>query len=135
MTLNQLVGIIDGYEGKLRTSRSAEQIVKHPVLFVFFRHRYIHFSLLQLAGDLLDFEKKFERPENPEEIPKGNSRCSAIVKVAEDGGDLLTSHVTWFSYSSLLRLQKRYRFKLCKCKNPGHEFTMSGYPGGSRRRT
>lgn len=55
--------------------------------------------------------------------------CSALVKPSEDGRDLFTSHVTWTSYSTMLRMQKRYRFKLCECKYPGHSYSMSSYPG------
>jgi len=39
---------------------------------------------------------------------------------------LFFSHVTWTSYSSMLRLQKLYKFKQCI---PGHTTAFSGYPG------
>ncbi|PAV56552.1 hypothetical protein WR25_23853 [Diploscapter pachys] len=83
--------------------------------------------LLQLAGDLEDLQGKFKKPENlrrPYSVV--GSHCSALVKLLPDHSDLYFSHVTWSSYSGMLRMQKKYAFKT---GDPGQEYAFSGYPG------
>ncbi|VDP34997.1 unnamed protein product, partial [Heligmosomoides polygyrus] len=69
MTLNQLLGMIDGYEGKLGRSLGVEQIVTHPLY------------LIQLAGDVEDLAAKFRKPETQRSLLTGTGHCSALVKV------------------------------------------------------
>uniref|UniRef100_A0A0K0CWA5 Phospholipase B-like n=1 Tax=Angiostrongylus cantonensis TaxID=6313 RepID=A0A0K0CWA5_ANGCA len=102
MTLNQLLGMIDGYEGTLGRSWAVEELVAHPLY------------LIQLAGDIEDLAAKFGRPETP------------AFQLLPDFSDIYFSHVTWASYSSMLRMQKRYTFAT---NDPGHSYSFSGYPG------
>ncbi|KAK5986744.1 Phospholipase B, partial [Trichostrongylus colubriformis] len=114
LTLNQLLGLIDGYEGKLGRRLSAEEVVAHPIY------------LLQLAGDLEDLAVKFRKPETPRSLLAGNGHCSALIKLLPDHSDIYFSHVTWTSYSTMLRVQKRYTFNT---GDPGRSYSFSGYPG------
>jgi hypothetical protein len=43
--------------------------------------------------------------------------CSALVKVTDDGFELLSAHVTWGSPQEMLRLYKNYRFPV-RCSFP-----------------
>ncbi|KAK6027388.1 lysophospholipase, partial [Ostertagia ostertagi] len=114
VTLNQLLGMIDGYEGKLGRTLSAEEVVAHPLY------------LLQLAGDIEDLSVKFRKPETQRSLLAGNGHCSALIKLLPDFSDIYFSHVTWSSYSTMLRMQKKYTFAT---GDPGRSYSFSGYPG------
>lgn len=81
---------------------------------------------MQLFGDLEDLKKKFDYPEKDDVPKKSSSHCSAIVKILPSQTDILFSHVTWTTYSSMLRMQKRYSFPIGE---PGRTIAFSGYPG------
>ncbi|GMT20245.1 hypothetical protein PFISCL1PPCAC_11542 [Pristionchus fissidentatus] len=115
VTINQLAGMIDGYHGKLNQKISDNDLVIHPLY------------LIQLAGDIEDLEIKLGKPKGLRRTWVGSGHCSALVKVDDKNTNILFSHVTWTSYSSMLRLQKRYRFKLHH--TPGNTYTFSSYPG------
>ncbi|PAV60350.1 hypothetical protein WR25_07827 [Diploscapter pachys] len=79
--------------------------------------------LLQISGDLLDLNVKFKRPKDPKTpFAKKGSHCSAIVKLLPDNSDLLFSHVTWMSYSIMLRTLKKYTFLT---GDAGQEYSFS----------
>jgi hypothetical protein len=56
-----------------------------------------------------------------------SQHCSSLVKLLPDFSDVYISHVTWSSYSNMLRQWKLYRmpFSFAKTK----EMQMSSYPG------
>ncbi|RCN25981.1 lysophospholipase, partial [Ancylostoma caninum] len=114
MTINQLLGMIDGYEGALGRRLALHEIVSHPLF------------LIQLAGDIEDLAVKFKKPETKRSILAGTGHCSALVKILPDHSDIYFSHVTWASYSSMLRMQKRYTFATT---DPGRSYAFSSYPG------
>ncbi|RCN27407.1 lysophospholipase, partial [Ancylostoma caninum] len=114
MTINQLLGMIDGYEGALGRRLALKEIVSHPLF------------LIQLAGDIEDLAVKFKKPETKRSILAGTGHCSALVKILPDHSDIYFSHVTWASYSSMLRMQKRYTFATT---DPGRSYAFSSYPG------
>lgn len=39
-----------------------------------------------------------------------SGHCSAIVKISDDLSDLLAGHSSWFTYSAMNRIFKRYEF-------------------------
>ncbi|CAI4231400.1 unnamed protein product [Auanema sp. JU1783] len=112
MTIRQIQGIIDGYSGIISEKLPSKDIVRHPIY------------MLQWLGDFMDLEKKFDKKDGP--IKTGKTHCSAIVKLLPDFSDILFSHVTWFTYASMTRIQKKYSFAL---DIPGHTYSFSGYPG------
>ncbi|CAI4229686.1 unnamed protein product [Auanema sp. JU1783] len=114
LTLHQVFGLVDGYDGVLNQQLSIKNLVAHPIY------------LIQLAGDLEDLSEKFNKPSNPTRLKTGHGRCSALVKLLPDFSDIYFSHVTWSSYSSLLRMQKKYTFR---SNNPGNSYSFSSYPG------
>ncbi|XGW17184.1 hypothetical protein V3C99_002080 [Haemonchus contortus] len=114
LTLNQVIGMIDGYDGKVGRRLSAKEIVAHPVY------------LLQLVGDMEDLATKFKKPETPRSLLAGTGHCSALIKLLPDLSDIYFSHVTWESYSTMLRAQKKYTFST---NDPGRSYSFSGYPG------
>uniref|UniRef100_A0A0M3IVM4 Phospholipase B-like n=1 Tax=Ascaris lumbricoides TaxID=6252 RepID=A0A0M3IVM4_ASCLU len=118
-TLNQLEGLVAGYDGDPTYAKSPNDLTVHPIY------------MLQLAGDVEDLEAKFKRPPHLISRAFGSGHCSAFIKLLDSNEDLLFSHVTWTSYSTMLKMQKRYSFKLCKSSNPGHTVTLSGYPGNN----
>ncbi|CAD6197383.1 unnamed protein product [Caenorhabditis auriculariae] len=113
LTLNQLFGLIHGYENKVNGGMTLEQLVIHPIY------------MIQLAGDLEDLAMKFKKPENPKNVYSGPGHCSALVKLLPNNKDILFSHVTWTSYSSMLRIAKKYTFKT---GDPGSAYSFSSYP-------
>uniref|UniRef100_A0A914UZU6 Phospholipase B-like n=1 Tax=Plectus sambesii TaxID=2011161 RepID=A0A914UZU6_9BILA len=115
VTMEQLRGLLDGYEQR---RLSLNEITVHPIY------------MLQLMGDHDDLEVKLHKPPNPLAVRRGNTHCSALIKPAPGNKELLVSHVTWTSYSSMLRLQKVYKFGSSSCSSfPGYIKSMSGYPG------
>jgi len=96
---------------------------------------------LNLAGDLEDLEVALKAPaDRPEQVKAsfgsrtlGAGHCSALIKVLADGSDLYTSQVTWSSFQSMLRIQKRYVFRYGRTeggeKIPGYVASFSSYPG------
>lgn len=97
-----------------------------------------------IFGDMEEFEQIFADPTQNVGIDwrvnKVSRRhmigsCSALVKVLDDGSDIYTSHVTWNSYESMIRVLKKYSFELHATATedspiiPGHSMSFSSYPG------
>ncbi|CAN0394792.1 putative phospholipase B-like 2 isoform X2 [Lampetra fluviatilis] len=102
------------------------------------------FYLGQIATDLGDLEQvlnKTAATQNPasgmeyeRRGPVGKGHCSALIRLLPDGQDLLTSHVTWGAYQSMLRIVKNYQLAFHTTPKgqqviPGHEQAFSSYPG------
>lgn len=49
-----------------------------------------------------------------------------ILQLLPNNEDILFSHVTWSSYSTMLRINKKYSFKT---GDPGQVYSFSSYPG------
>ncbi|KAF1762618.1 hypothetical protein GCK72_010880 [Caenorhabditis remanei] len=113
LTVNQLFGLIHGYENTLGAQINYREIAVHPIF------------MIQLAGDLEDLAMKFKKPENPKKVFSGPGHCSALVKLLPKNEDILFSHVTWSSYSTMLRINKKYSFKT---GDPGQVYSFSSYP-------
>ncbi|XP_043218536.1 putative phospholipase B-like 2 [Amphibalanus amphitrite] len=98
---------------------------------------------LSLWGDLEDLEIALEDHEKrPKHVKAslgsrvlGSGHCSALVKVLPGAEDLYTSHVTWTSFQTMLRIQKRYILNYGQTEGadkvaiPGRIATFSSYPG------
>ncbi|KAK8719165.1 hypothetical protein OTU49_014208, partial [Cherax quadricarinatus] len=99
---------------------------------------------LNLMGDLEDLEAALDpsiHNINFEDWVKsgqfrGDGHCSALIKLLPGNTDLYVSHVTWNTYQSMLRIQKKYIFPFRRTgssgpedMNPGHTVAFSSYPG------
>ncbi|XP_071540745.1 putative phospholipase B-like 2 [Panulirus ornatus] len=127
LILAQLDGLSDGYN---KTSK--DPIEQDSILW------------MNLMGDLEDLESALDpnihNMSIEEWVKSGHTirdgHCSALIKVLPGNTDLYTSHVTWNTYQSMLRIQKKYIFPFRRTKssdpediNPGHTVAFSSYPG------
>ncbi|XP_065664182.1 putative phospholipase B-like 2 isoform X2 [Hydra vulgaris] len=107
----QLEGLLNGYlESKTEPSLTL-----------------LNVRMLQLYGDLFDLEKRLGK----KSLKKFGS-CSALVKLFPNNSDLAISHVTWFSYNTMLRIFKYYNFTFHDEQGnliPGNEQSFASYPG------
>ncbi|XP_050353907.1 putative phospholipase B-like 2 [Nymphalis io] len=89
---------------------------------------------INMLGDLDELAIALSAPkENPEGLLFGE-HCSGLVKLLPDWSELYTSHATWNSYQSMLRIQKSYvlNYKLTPHEKkfiPGRKMAFSSYPG------
>lgn len=101
------------------------------------------FYLMNFSGDLEDLEEALKdglleqrarkRTKVEGEHMLGSGSCSAIIKWT--GSDLLTSHITWNSYQSMIRIIKNYDFSFRDGSKensdimPGRRQVFTSYPG------
>ncbi|XP_065296708.1 putative phospholipase B-like 2 isoform X1 [Dermacentor albipictus] len=91
--------------------------------------------LLSAMGDLMELEVKFGRLKDPHSLMA--LTCSALIKIAPGNKDIYFAHTSWFTYRSMLRMQKKYKLPWHTAAQsnmtgrivPGHTITMSSYPG------
>ena len=98
-------------------------------------------SWFNIFGDMEEFEQIFnledqdQLKDRPRHHVLGSGSCSALIKVLPDSSDILTSHVTWNSYESMIRILKKYSFEIHETSDkdspliPGHSASFSSYPG------
>ncbi|CAG2104670.1 unnamed protein product [Medioppia subpectinata] len=116
LSLIQLTGIEDGY----RAARDGVQPLGARIDL-----SANGLLLLNLITELGELEQALNRTKKTFELSDG--RCSAIVKVLEDGSDLFVSHNSWSGYSTMLRILKKYNLNY---KNiAGQHISFSSYPG------
>lgn len=97
------------------------------------------FMWFNIFGDMEEFEQIFSGGVGTGGLRRGHvigsGSCSALVKVLPDLSDLLTSHVTWNSYESMVRVLKKYRLAVRETAADdaplvaGHSASFSSYPG------
>ena len=57
------------------------------------------------------------------------SHCSALIKLAEDFSDIWFGHNTWYTYNSMLRIFKEYRFVTKNGYEKSKTTAFPSYPG------
>ena len=57
------------------------------------------------------------------------SHCSALIKLAKDFSDIWVGHNTWYTYESMLRIFKEYRFVTKNGYEKSKTTAFSSYPG------
>nr|CAB3264926.1 putative phospholipase B-like 2 [Phallusia mammillata] len=85
--------------------------------------------LLNVDGDLESLETALN---GTSENVLGSGSCSALIKILPGFKDLYAAHDTWTTYSSMLRIMKKYtmNFKDAEGKPlPGHTSSFSSGPG------
>ncbi|GFS56688.1 putative phospholipase B-like 2 [Nephila pilipes] len=118
LVLEQLHGLEDGFRN-ITTKPSTDVDV-------------MGFMLLNVMGDIIDLEKILNKKA---QRPFGSGSCSALVKVLPNNNDIYFAHDTWTTYSSMLRILKKYSFQFHTSSAigspiiPGHTCTFSSQPG------
>ena len=74
-------------------------------------------SLMQVEGDLDGLEQALGRKTSTKMF--GSGSCSALIRLLPGNKDLLVSHDTWGSYSSMLRLFKFYNLPFHRQQSTG----------------
>ena len=119
----QLIGLYDGYMSVAEKEKQFE---------------FEEFIILPSAVDVEDISKFLIRKYRPnliemrdEEIKRYfllNSHCSALIKLADDFSDIWFGHNTWFTYNSMIRIFKEYRFISNKRNEKSKTVSFSSYP-------
>ncbi|XP_063605889.1 putative phospholipase B-like 2 isoform X2 [Penaeus indicus] len=127
LILTQMNGVADGYN---KTGKFP--IPDEAILW------------MNLLGDIEDLESALDPSLSNMSIEDfvksgrtlGDGHCSALVKVLPGNTDLYVSHVTWNTYQSMLRVQKKYILPFRRTGSsdpsdtiPGHTVAFSSYPG------
>ncbi|XP_042871077.1 putative phospholipase B-like 2 [Penaeus japonicus] len=127
LILTQMTGVAEGYNKTAKVPIPDEAIL-----------------WMNLLGDIEDLESALDPTLNSMSIEDfinsgrtlGDGHCSALVKVLPGNTDLYVSHVTWNTYQSMLRVQKKYILPFRRTGSsdpgdtiPGHTVAFSSYPG------
>lgn len=88
---------------------------------------------INMLGDLDELAFALSMPKVTPEGFLFGEHCSGLVKLLPGLADLYTSHVTWNSYQSMLRIQKMYvmNFKTAPGSEhviPGRKMSLTSYP-------
>lgn len=100
------------------------------------------FWIMNSSGDLEDLESALAGMDFNNMEPRvrkhshmlGTGSCSAIIKLLPGNKDLLTSHITWNGYQSMIRIIKNYIFPFQTAGGagdtmPGNRQVFTSYPG------
>lgn len=127
LILHQFYGLYNGYYNKTVNTIERQDMLQTMIRDV---RPYLKLLALQLNGDISELFASFSKVSNP--FMAGS--CSALIKLLPNNSDLLTSHVTWTVYESMLRILKHYKFNyhlnaIGPTVIPGREMSFSSYPG------
>jgi len=91
---------------------------------------YLEFLLYQLQNEISDIEAAINLVQVSMDPVQNmlKSHCSSLVKLTPDG-NLFSSHVTWYSFSSMLRVYKTYDFTFDLTSSKSYLSIFSSYPG------
>ncbi|XP_032218792.1 phospholipase B-like 1 isoform X2 [Nematostella vectensis] len=120
----QFDGLVEGYQKYPATDKA---------LGVF------AFQMLNGVGDLLDLTKALmpERMADWDHMTEKeilekvamDGHCSALIKVLPAYENVFASHVSWFTYSAMLRVYKHYHLNLKDETTAAQRMSFSSYPG------
>ena len=101
----QLKGVYDGYNNNVKDEKKID---------------YIKFQIIPGYTDYSDIIKYYNITKNKTSFESytlnqivdmvEKTRCSALIKLAEDFSDIWIGHNTWDQYNNLLKIFKEYRF-------------------------
>lgn len=119
LALEQLSGLEDGYNnvaGEPRTRLNVSGLL-----------------MMNIFGDLEDLESILNKTVSSRVL--GSGSCSGLIKLLPNNEDLYFSHDTWNTYSSMLRILKKYNISVHSGMDkgspliPGQVMSFSSYPG------
>eukprot|EP01117_Protostelium_nocturnum_P000200 TRINITY_DN10274_c0_g1_i1.p1 TRINITY_DN10274_c0_g1~~TRINITY_DN10274_c0_g1_i1.p1 ORF type:complete len:528 (-),score=99.65 TRINITY_DN10274_c0_g1_i1:58-1641(-) len=112
LVLNQSQGMFDGFNSLAPNE---------------WKLTWYQWNALQLGCDWGDINSTVSNAPTSDD----NLHCSALVRLTPGNKELLSSHVTWSSYSWLLRVWKNYKlnFNSTRTGTKARRISYSGYPG------
>lgn len=116
----ELPGLMQAYTPEAVRKRRAFQ--KNPTSFLYKGTTLKSSVLMDNATDTQvdhDWEERL--------IKRG--RCSALVRLAPEGRDLMVGHTTWGDYTKMTRIFKYYNFDLSGAHTKAKTIGFSSYPG------
>jgi hypothetical protein len=98
------------------------------------------FQQLNGVGDLLDLISALQpdvgipdwKNMTPEEIMaevRSRNHCSGLIKITGNFSDIFAAHSSWFTYQSMLRAYKHYKFDYSNPVFAARKTSFSSYPG------
>lgn len=133
----QFDGMVDGYQARAKAAAQAGGDAQAAVGWL----SRSELSFLNNNGELYDLIDYFDSPLavranniDPDAHRMGlrlagQGKCSALIKVTADLGDLLVGHSTWDSYTAALRIYKHYELGLADGVVKARRMSFSSYPG------
>ncbi|XP_076344421.1 phospholipase B domain containing lamina ancestor isoform X2 [Tachypleus tridentatus] len=119
LVLEQISGIEDGYLKAPTKPRTNVDVI--GIMF------------FNVCGDLEDLEVVLNKKVSRRKVGEGS--CSALIKLLNGNKDLYVAHDTWTSYSTMLRILKKYSLQIHLSPQkgsplvPGHTASFSSSPG------
>ena len=120
--LQQFKGLYDGYT----SVAEKEKLISFEDFIILSSYTDADDAKNYMGTSLLNY-----REMTTEEIRKNfilNSRCSALVKLANDYSDLWFGHATWDYYNVMIRIFKEYRFVSNKGNENNKVIVFPSYP-------
>ncbi|KAF6260696.1 laminin A [Scenedesmus sp. NREL 46B-D3] len=136
LLLAQLDGLYEGYNAAMAAADAAgtlpagEWLSRESIMF------------LNSNGELYDLLDMFDAEEaqarlarmQPDELLTHlalQGKCSALIKVTADLGDIVFGHSTWDSFTAMTRIYKHYQLQLQQVPGgvAGQGLSFSSYPG------
>ncbi|WIA33202.1 hypothetical protein OEZ86_006348 [Tetradesmus obliquus] len=136
LLLAQLDGLYEGYDAAMAAADAAgtlpagEWLSRDAIMF------------LNSNGELYDLMDMYDAEEaaarlarmQPDELLTHlalQGKCSALIKVTADLGDLLFGHSTWDSFTAMTRIYKHYQLQLQQVSGgvAAQGLSFSSYPG------
>eukprot|EP00882_Tetradesmus_deserticola_P007826 GHRQ01008238.1.p1 GENE.GHRQ01008238.1~~GHRQ01008238.1.p1 ORF type:complete len:602 (+),score=264.47 GHRQ01008238.1:263-1807(+) len=136
LLLSQLDGLYEGYSAAMAAADAAgtlpagEWLSRESIMF------------LNSNGELYDLLDMYDAEQaqarlagmQPDELLMHlalQGKCSALIKVTADLGDIVFGHSTWDSFTAMTRIYKHYQLQLQQVAGgvAGQSLSFSSYPG------
>jgi len=119
LVYQQLIGMWEGY---VEFAPAEQRLTKYQ------------FYLLNYQTEVADLANVYSDNSINIVDPKTNmfehDHCSVLVKLSPDGSNLFSSHVTWTTFATMLRIWKHYNFPYTSLNSTvSNLVSFSGYPG------
>lgn len=119
----QLKGLYDGYNNNVEEEKKID---------------YLKFQIMPGYTDFFDIQSYYNNEENKPSFKSmtldkitnfvENTRCSALIKLAEDFSDIWVGHNTWDDINDLIKIFKEYRFISNNKKEKSQLNVFPSYP-------